>query len=224
VQYRLTLRAEGGPPPAIYAVSLFALNSATRPARAAWRVRLVPWREAAAAIKPLGIVSRQQWGADERLRFENTGQAGGEIWPEEVDAVEKVVVHHTAGPNVCSSPDVYCQRRSVVAINDIYYYHTVVNEWGDIGYNSLVGYDGRIYEGRHGPEPNGGVEPLDQPVVAGHAYGHNERTHGIALMGDFQKEPVPDLQYDALARMVGWIVRSRLAAGGASIRWVLPIT
>lgn len=100
-----------------------------------------------------------------------------------------------------------------MAINDVYRYHTLVNGWGDIGYNSLIGYDGRIYEGRHGPEPMGADEPIAAPVVGGHALGHNLRSHGIALMGNFEQEPVPDLQYDALQRMVGWIVRSQLTGG-----------
>ncbi|MCL4535478.1 MAG: N-acetylmuramoyl-L-alanine amidase [Bacteroidetes bacterium] len=215
-QYRVTLAADGSEPPALHAVGLFAFDSASAPPGSELHLRLAPRDEAQAAIKPLGIVSRKQWGADERLRFEASGgPQRGLIWPEEVTSVEKIVVHHTAGPNVCSSPEAYCQRRSVIAINDIYYYHTVVNGWGDIGYNSLVGYDGRIYEGRHGPEPDYGNEPLDRAVVAGHALGYNQRTHGIALMGDFQQESVPDLEYNALEKMVGWIVKSKLAAGGA---------
>jgi len=214
LQYRIALASRGPELPAVRAVSLFALDSATAPLRSEVRLRLVPRGRAEATIKPLGIVSRRQWGADEGLRFEaRAGQARGELWPEQVQAVEKIVVHHTAGANVCASPEVYCQRRSVIAINDVYYYHAVVNGWGDIGYNSLIGYDGRIYEGRHGAGPTDD-EPLDQPVVAGHALGYNRRTHGIALMGDFQREPVPDLQYEALAKTVGWIVKSRLAAGG----------
>jgi hypothetical protein len=207
-QYRLELKAPAGAPFAVHGVDLFAIDSGSALRRGA-RLRLVP-PSALAAIKPLGIVSRKEWGADESLRFDTSNGHPGEIWPEEVTRVEKVVVHHTAGPNVCSSTDPFCQRRSVTTINDIYHYHTVTNGWGDIGYNSLVGYDGRIYEGRHGPEPMGSSDPVGAPVVAGHALNFNLRSHGIAVMGDFQNEPIPDLQYDALQRMVGWIVRSQL--------------
>jgi hypothetical protein len=211
-QYRLTLSAPPSAPFAVHTVELFGIDSGSA-IRRGTRLRLVR-PSALAAIKPLGIVSRKQWGADESLRFgASEGQVRGEIWPEEVTTVEKVVVHHTAGPNVCSSTDPFCQRRSVVAINDIYHYHTVTNGWGDIGYNSLIGYDGRIYEGRHGPEPMGSSDPISTAVVAGHALGHNRRSHGIALMGNFEQEPVPDHQYDALQRMLGWIVRSQLTGG-----------
>jgi hypothetical protein len=135
---------------AVQGVSLFALDSASR-RRLEPRPALGP-RTAAATIKPLGIVGRAQWGADESIRFERSADGGAtKLWPEEVTRVEKIVVHHTAGPNVCASPEPWCQRRSVIAINDIYHFHTVGNGWGDIGYNALVGYDGRIYEGATGP-------------------------------------------------------------------------
>jgi hypothetical protein len=210
-QYRLELRADGAAGPSVHGLDLFALDSATGGHRAL-RPRLATAR-ARATIKPLGIVGRAQWGADESIRFEESAAGtGAKIWPEQVARVERIVVHHTAGPNVCASPEPYCQRRSVIAINDIYHFHTVGNGWGDIGYNSLVGYDGRIYEGRHGPEPLGTTEPISQPVIGAHALGYNTGTHGISLMGNFELEPVPDLQYDALARMVGWVVRSQLAA------------
>ena len=35
-------------------------------------------------------------------------------------------------------------------IRGIYAYHTLSRQWGDIGYNYLVGQRGRIYEGRAG--------------------------------------------------------------------------
>src|SRR5919201_982040 len=116
---------------AVHAVALFALDSASQ-SRTILRPLVSP-ATAQATIKPLGIVARAQWGADESLRFEkSSGRLGGEIWPEEVARVERIVVHHTAGPNVCASPEAYCQRRSVVAINDIYHFHNVANGWGDI--------------------------------------------------------------------------------------------
>jgi hypothetical protein len=213
VQYKIILDSSVAGAASLSSIKLFALRS-TPSSEASIQWHLGP-QEALATIKPLGIVSRKQWGANESLRIgKGETEPQGKIWPEEVQKVEKIVVHHTAGANVCSSSEAYCQRRSVIAINDIYYYHTVVNGWGDIGYNSLIGYDGRIYEGRAGPEPLGQVEPLAEPVVGGHALGYNRRSHGIALMGSFQQAPVPELQYEALAKMVGWVVKSKLAAGG----------
>lgn len=216
VQFRIDLLAADAESPEVSDIRLFALASSSDPARTQLTISLAARDLALGAIKPLGIVSRKQWGADESLRFDaNAGEPRAEVWPEEVRKVEKIVVHHTAGPNVCASAELYCQRQSVVAINDIYYYHAVVNGWGDIGYNSLIGYDGRIYEGRHSAGPGDAPEPLGEAVVAGHALGHNNNTHGVALMGDFQREPVPDIQYDALATTVGWIVKSNLAAAGS---------
>jgi hypothetical protein len=211
-QYRIAWQGNAVGIP-VHRVSLFGIDSAEAPRRTVTRLLWAPAHEAAAAIKPLGIVSRQQWGANEGLRYGSEPGKVEEIWPEEVTKVEKIVVHHTAGPNVCATGDLTCQRRSVDAINDIYYYHSVVNGWGDIGYNSLIGYDGRIYEGRHGPEPQGG-EPLSEAVVGGHALRYNNRTFGISVMGNFDLEPVPDHQFDALQRLIGWIVRSKLTVTG----------
>lgn len=218
VQYRVVMDSSSRAPISLSSVKLFILNTSVQPVDGFvwWFGRAI----ASATIKPPGIVSRRQWGANESLRFApDESGVPSKTWPEEIEHLEKIVVHHTAGANICSSPEAYCQRRSVIAINDIYYYHAVVNGWGDIGYNSLIGYDGRIYEGRVGQERQETTEPLSAPVVAGHALGYNRRTHGVAVMGNFQQSPVPNIQYESLARLVGWVVKSKLATSG----WVDPV-
>ncbi len=108
------------------------------------------------------IISRASWGADERLRYDNQG----EIWPPEYREVEHVIIHHTDTPNY---------QDPVAAIRSIYYYHTVTQGWGDIGYNYLVDFRGNIYEGRVG----------GANVIGGHAFQYAEGSSGIGVMGDF---------------------------------------
>ena len=150
------------------------------------------------------VVTRLQWGADERLGLE--GDATGKnarIWEPEYQPITHIVLHHTAGPNLCAATDVVCQRQSVEMVNVIYYYHARVLGWGDIGYNAIVGYDGRIYAGRKGSEA-AASDPLGEPVVGGHVFGYNYGTYGIAIMGDFTEVPLPPHQRRSLVDVLGW--------------------
>ena len=52
-----------------------------------------------------------------------------------------MVLHHTAENNIKNLSDPELLR-------SIYYYHTVVRGWGDIGYQYIVGQRGQVYEGR----------------------------------------------------------------------------
>ena len=48
-----------------------------------------------------------------------------------------------------------------------------VADWSDIGYNFLIGGDGRVYEGR------------GWGVQGAHTYGYNSIAVGICYIGDF---------------------------------------
>lgn len=79
-QYRIAMSATGPGLPGIRGTSLFALDSATTRPRAEVSLQLAPRDRALATIKPLGIVSRKQWGADESLRFESSsGEPRGTV-------------------------------------------------------------------------------------------------------------------------------------------------
>ncbi|CAA9587461.1 MAG: hypothetical protein AVDCRST_MAG18-4144 [uncultured Thermomicrobiales bacterium] len=115
------------------------------------------------------IVSRAEWGCDEKLRLDRSGK---EIWEREYYTTEKVIIHHTASPN---------GQDPLAAIRAVYYYHAVTQGWGDIGYSFLIDRNGTIYEGRHGGEN----------VVAGHALEYNYGSVGIGLLGSFTNAPPP---------------------------------
>ena len=137
----------------------------------------VPARPAGAAAT---VLPRSGWGADERLRFNGTTP----LWPPVFQTVQKIAVHHTAGANGETG------ETAKATIRSMYHYHAVTQGWGDIGYNFLVDAAGVIYKGRSTSSTptdtdTTGENAAAQGVTAGHAYGYNSGSVGIALLGNF---------------------------------------
>src|SRR5207237_8806423 len=89
--------------------------------------------------------------------------------------VLKAVVHHTV-------TDDGGNGQVAATIRSIYYYHAVTRGWGDIGYNYLVDKYGNVWTGRQGGDN----------TEAGHAYGWNKGSIGIAAMGTYSvTQPTP---------------------------------
>lgn len=133
---------------------------------------------------PPAIITRAQWGANEKYRFDNLG----EIWPPEYSTVKHAIVHHAA---VNYGSDGYN------AVRSIYYYHAVTQGWGDIGYNYLVDVRGNIFEGRVG----------GANVIGGHAYQYAVGSSGICVMGNFSVQEAPQASKAALANILAYVVR-----------------
>ena len=157
--------------------------------------------EAGPEGKPIDF-SREDWGADESLRF----RGEEERWPRAYVPVKKLVIHHTATSNDYTD--------GAAEVRAIYAYHARTRGWGDIGYNALVDRFGNSYEGRYGRENDeygvdygpAGREVLSQDVVAGHTLSHNYGTLGVALIGNFQEaEPPADgLMTARLLDILAW--------------------
>jgi hypothetical protein len=127
------------------------------------------------------IISRAEWGADERRR-------NGE--PSYASSVRFAMVHHTANSNS------YSASQSDDIVRSIYAYHTGQNGWDDIGYNFLVDRYGQVFEGRHG-----GIE---RAVIGAHAAGFNSGSTGMAVIGNFSTATVPSAAVDALVQLLSW--------------------
>ncbi|MCP4113310.1 MAG: hypothetical protein GY749_48565 [Desulfobacteraceae bacterium] len=122
------------------------------------------------------VVSRAGWGCDESLKN----------WTTQYRTVTHVVIHHTAGSNSATDyPKV---------IRDIYYYHAITRDWGDIGYNYLVAPNGVLYEGRYGGDD----------VVAGHAYGYNTGSMGLSFMGTYTSVTPSNQMLDSAEELLAW--------------------
>ncbi len=138
----------------------------------------------AATVGVPNVISRKQWGADESLRTRNC------VAPDYTKNVQSVFVHHTAGTNV------YSQAESASIVRGVYYYHTQVQKWCDVGYNALVDKYGQIFEGRYGG--------LDRNVVGAHSAGFNAGSWGVSVLGNYETaRPTPAIS-SALAAIIGW--------------------
>ncbi|HPN67157.1 MAG TPA: N-acetylmuramoyl-L-alanine amidase [bacterium] len=128
----------------------------------------------------LNIINRDEWGADESLMF----------WDDDMEHknIQQIVIHHTAGND--NSP-----LDPAAVIRGIYYYHTVTNGWGDIGYNYIIDQYGNVYEGR-----KGGLG-----VVGAHAYGFNSGSVGISVLGNYETVEPSSNSIDGLINTIAYV-------------------
>jgi N-acetylmuramoyl-L-alanine amidase/Fibronectin type III domain len=148
---------------------------------------------AGAATAEPSVVSREGWGADPAYM----------TWAPQFYPTEKLIVHHTA------TSDNYTDRAGAEAqIRSIYYYHSVTQDWGDIGYNFLIDKFGTIYEGRYSRDYTGanptGDDATGRGVTAAHTAGWNSGTVGVALLGTLTTHDATPAARDALTRLLAW--------------------
>jgi hypothetical protein len=141
------------------------------------------------------IVTRSEWGADERLKS-STGGCKRTFHP-----LRQIFVHHTAGSNH--------DRNGAATMRAIYAYHTQSRGWCDIGYNFIIDWSGTIYEGRwarnYAPWETHDSEDYRNNVVTGaHVGGFNSGSVGISLMGNFTNIGPPLAMKTSLKKMLAW--------------------
>lgn len=141
------------------------------------------------------IRSRQDWGADERMR---TGS------PTIDSTIRQMHVHHSVNSNGYSRGDV------PGLIRGMYRYHTQNLGWSDIGYNFLVDRFGRIWAGRAG-----GVE---RPVRGAHTLGFNSNSFGVAVIGNFEAGAPNRRIIRGLAKIAAWKLHKHGRRPRASVR------
>jgi hypothetical protein len=148
-------------------------------------------RAAVGGVGPPVIVTRAQWGADEKLRD------GARVFAP----VRKLVVHHTVTMNNPRDPAGF--------VRGIYRTHTQDRGYVDIAYNFLIDAQGRIYEGRWARDyPAGAVHDGENPfglgVVGAHATDVNTGSCGVALIGDFSTGAPTQAALAALIDLLVW--------------------
>ncbi|XP_044313558.1 peptidoglycan-recognition protein LC isoform X4 [Drosophila rhopaloa] len=107
----------------------------------------------------LVILKVAQWG----------GRPAKNKLAEQALPVNRVVISHTAAEG-CESREVCSARAKVVQS-----FHMDSWDWDHVGYNFLVGGDGRVYEGR------------GWNYVGAHTKGYNKGTIGISFIGTFTR-------------------------------------
>jgi hypothetical protein len=164
------------------------------------------------------IISRSEWGADERLRLMDPDCAV----PDYDSTIKVGFVHHTASTNNYDSSGAFSEVRA------IYAYHAQALGWCDIGYNFLVDKFGRIFEGRWGG--------VDMPVHGAHTGGFNTDTFSVSALGNYQTAAAPDAMVNSIAQVLGWKLglhnrqvfgqTTLVSAGGGTSRYPagVPVT
>ncbi len=139
------------------------------------------------------VLPRGAWGADPAYM----------TWAPQFYTTRKLVVHHT------DTSDDYTDRAGAEAqVRAIYYYHSVTQGWGDIGYNFLIDKFGNIYEGRYSREYAGanptGDDATGKGVTGAHTGGWNSGTVGVALLGTLTGHDATPAARAALERLLAW--------------------
>lgn len=100
----------------------------------------------------------------------------------------KIIIHHTA-----TAYDQSWGREDIHrSLQQIYRYHTLDRDFGDIGYNFLIDHLGNVYEGRAGGAGAAGM----------HASYNNVATLGISLLGNFEQYSPTQAQINALTNLL----------------------
>ncbi|OYD06915.1 golvesin C-terminal-like domain-containing protein [Paludifilum halophilum] len=199
MQYKVEMESHQGKTPRLSDLKLTALNSKEDASAAdakEQQVSFARWmaQTAKASVERPDVVSREEWGADESLRYKDDGS---EDWPREyADEVTHLSVHHTETPNDDEENGISPAER----MRSIYYYHAKTRGWGDIGYNAIIGYDGKVYEGRKGKDN----DVLTPGVVGAHTYSFNHGAFGVSLMGDFEESQLPGHMRESLVDLLAY--------------------
>jgi len=122
------------------------------------------------------VIPREEWGA----------RNPGLICNNPVD-IYRISVHHTASPED-DGGDPALRMRQIQA------YHIDNNGWCDIGYHFVVSQSGLIFEARR-----------DERAPAAHVANQNTGNVGICFIGNYEVAEVPDAQFNAAARIMGWV-------------------
>ncbi|MPY59367.1 peptidoglycan recognition protein family protein [Streptomyces spongiae] len=183
-------------------------------AAATWGVVAPPSRAAALPSAPV-MLSRQDWGADESLRF---AADGTEVWPTAYYPVQTLTVHHTADGSTNPDP--------AAVVRSIYRNQAVGEGWGDIGYHYLIDASGRVYEGRwSGTDGIFGHDSTGRLMVNGaHVGGYNAGNLGIALLGTLTSTPATSAARTALIQLLTDLTRRHAINPLGSVTYRNPVS
>lgn len=102
----------------------------------------------------------------------------------DLTAVTHLIVHHSAGPNTSSD--------WAATVRSIWDFHVNGRGWSDIGYNWLIDPNGILYQGR------------GDNVQGAHFCGHNSRTMGVCVMGNYTDVTPTENALNQLETLLAW--------------------
>ncbi|KAL4232098.1 N-acetylmuramoyl-L-alanine amidase [Mactra antiquata] len=121
------------------------------------------------------LVTRAEWEAKPSKEINYMGTP-----------VSRVFIHHTAMEQCFNQDDCSTEMRT---IQD---FHQITRGWDDIGYNFLIGEDGRVYEGRGWDR------------IGAHTYGWNDVAIAFSIMGDFSSKLPDAVALQAVQNMISY--------------------
>ncbi|KAF5298158.1 hypothetical protein FQA39_LY02582 [Lamprigera yunnana] len=102
------------------------------------------------------IITKNEWGARGATQVQYS-----------TNNLQYVIIHHTATPE-CNN-----LLECSILLKNIQNYHMEVHQFHDIGYNFMIGGDGKVYEGRGWHK------------IGAHTRNFNSRSLGIAFVGKY---------------------------------------
>lgn len=172
------------------AVTMESINTLDGPTREVTLQAVVPRASGAPHI-----VTRSEWGADERIKRTKRG------CKRSFHPLKQLFVHHTAGSNR--------DYDGAPTMRAIYAYHVRSRGWCDIGYNFVIDWDGTIFEGRwaraYRPwEVHDSEDRRNFAVSGAHVANYNSGSVGISLVGNFQSVAPPRKMTRSLKKLLAW--------------------
>jgi len=108
-------------------------------------------------------------------------------WPlKYTNYVDSIIVHHTHSE----------YDDTIFGLNNIHKYHSLSRQWWDIGYNYIIWYDWKIYEGREGWDY----------IVGAHSKYNNFATVWIAIMWNYETVWIDEKQYQSLESLIQYLI------------------
>ncbi|CAH0555775.1 unnamed protein product [Brassicogethes aeneus] len=127
----------------------------------------------------LEMVTKSEWGGRTAFEIDYV-----------IIPVKNIVVHHTVTPNCHNKLE--CSQ----TLQNIQNFHMEDLEFHDIGYNFLIGGDGRVYEG------------TGWHKVGAHTIGYNSKSLGIAFIGNFSDKLPNSKQMKAFKNFLAYGVKT----------------
>ncbi len=120
--------------------------------------------------------------------------------------ISRIIIHDTSCqvylPN--GSRNANCnsyKQNSIALIQNIYRYHVLNKKYQDIGYNFIIGWDGKIFEGRYGGNTIVGDHYYDE----NNCQDYNVGSIGILLLANLETEGPSQEINQSLERLIAWL-------------------
>src|SRR5690606_35236405 len=117
-------------------------------------------------------------------------------WGTTYTKTENIAVHHGAGGVTIST-----YEQGLATISQYYSLHRNTNDWGDIGYNYLIGPDGSIFQGR---EVTPDKTYTSDYIMGAHLCSMNSNSMGICIMGDYTNLLPSAKALESLYKIIKW--------------------